>query len=115
MGLFTGLIGLAYLKQRQLDLEYKIQSKMMESTQNATFAMELITIGDDLKPDSAEFKRLETEREKLQLVEKRIQAEILRYQNQLKIVNGQIEVAQKFVDDSIRRLTSFGGSGRGIG
>ena len=110
MGLFTGLIGLSVLKQRQLDIEYKIQDIMITINQVSSNAVDLVTIGNDLDPDSPEFKTLNTRREKLQLMEKRLQTELVRYQTLLKMVNGQADIAQKFIDASIKRLTNFGGA-----
>ncbi len=111
MGLFTGLIGLAYLKQRQLDLEFKIQDVMISMNQVSNYSLEIVSIGDELDPESPEFKKLNTRRKKLQLMEKRLQAELVRYENELKLVNRQIDSMQKIVDMSIQRLTSFGGGG----
>lgn len=113
MGLFSGLMGLAYAQQRELDLEYKIQNIQLKIQQTSAYSVELLTIGDDLDPESPEFKKLNTRREKLQLMEKRLQSELTRYQNQLKVINKQIESYQQIVDASIKRLTSFGGKGGG--
>jgi len=104
MGLFSGLIGIAYLKQRRLDLEFKIQDVMMSMNQVSNYSLELVSIGDELDPESPEFKKLNTRRKKLQLMEKRLQAELVRYENELKLINGQIEVTQKIVDSSIKNL-----------
>lgn len=112
MGLFSGLIGLSYLKQREIDLEYKIQDIMITINQVSAKSVDLVSIGNDLDPESPEYKYLNMRKEKMQLMEKRLQAELVRYQNQLKLVTQQIQFTEKIVDSSIKRLCSFGGAGR---
>jgi hypothetical protein len=107
MGLFTGLIRLQYLNIRRLDLEYKVQTISMTAAQLALRSADLVTIGNDLDPDSAEYRRLESRREKLHLMEKRLEAELLKYNTLLKSVNAEIESAQKIVDTSIKRLCTY--------
>ena len=112
MGLFSGIIGLVHLQQRQLDLEYKVQDIQTSINQVSGYSIEIVTIGDELDPESAEFKRLNTRKKKLELMEKRLQSELTKYQTQLKIVNQQVESYQKMVDGSIKRLCTFGDAGR---
>lgn len=107
MGLFSGLIGLTHLKLRQIDLEYKVQDIMVSLNQVSGYSVELVSIGDELDPESPEFKRLNTRRKKLQLMEKRLQSELTRYESELKLVNNQIQSFQKIVDGSIKRLTNI--------
>ncbi len=112
MGLFSGLIGLAYLKQRELTLEYKIQQLSSTKIQIAERSINMVTIGNDLDPDSPEYRALEGRKAKLELMEKRLDQELLKYQTLLKAVNMEINMeiqsAQKIVDSSIKRFFSYG-------
>ncbi|OGH99775.1 MAG: hypothetical protein A2039_06815 [Candidatus Melainabacteria bacterium GWA2_34_9] len=108
MGLVSGIIRLQTLKEMELDLEYKIQTLSQTKMQLASQSFELVTIGTDLDPESPEVKQLEQRRQKLQLMEKKIDAEVLKHQNMLKMAEAEIESAQKIVDNSIKRSFSYG-------
>lgn len=108
MGLFSGLVRLGYLKQRAITLEYKIQTLSSTKMRIASKAVDLVTIGNDLDPKSPEFKTLEARREKLNLMEKRLDQELLRYQTLLKSVNTEMQSAQQIVDASIKRFFVYG-------
>lgn len=110
MGLFSGLIRLQYLKLEQLSTEYKIQEISMNKIRVSEHAVNLVSIGSDLDPESPEYKALEARREKLQLMEKKLDQEMLRYQTLLKAINTEIESAQKIVDSSIKRSFNYGNS-----
>lgn len=112
MGLVSGIIRLQYLQQMQLDLEYKVQTLTQTKMQLSSQGVELVTVGSDLEPDSPEVKRLEARRQKLELMEKKIDAEILKYQNLLKMAETEMQSAQKIVDNSIKRSFSYGGGGQ---
>lgn len=107
MGLVSGIIRLTYLKQSQLDLEYKLQTLTQSKTQLASQSYEIVSIGNDLDPESPEVKHLEMRRERLNLMEKKIDLEISRTQNMLKMVEAEVESSQKIVDNSIKRSFSL--------
>ena len=79
MGLLTANMRMCYLNSQKLDLEYKIQlvskAKMDLSSQSA----ELISAGTDLDPNSPVVKQLEARREKLQMLEKKLDQQMLAY------------------------------------
>lgn len=107
MGLVSGIIRLQYLKEMELDLEYKIQTLTQTKMQLSSQALDLETIGTDLDPGSPEVKHLENRREKLHLIEKKIDAEVLRHQTMLRMAQTEIESAQKIVDKSIERIFKY--------
>ena len=108
MGLVTGIIRLQFLRQRELDLEFKIQTLTETKMHLAEQSFELVSIGTDLDPDSPEAKHLETRRKKLQIMEKKIDAEILKCQNMLKMISTESQSAQNIIDRSIQRNFSYG-------
>jgi len=109
MGLFSGIIRLAYLKQEKLSLEYRIQTLSLTKMRVAERSVTLVNIGSDLDPESPEFKTLEARREKLNLMEKRLEQEMVKYEALLKSVNTEIQSAQKIVDSNIKLFFSYGG------
>lgn len=113
MGLFTGLIGLTSLRQRELDLGNKIEETMTTINQVSTYAMEIVSIGDELDPESPEFKKLTARKKKLELMEKKLNAELTRYQTQLKLVASQVKAFEGMVDNGINRFTGLMGGGGG--
>lgn len=108
MGLVSGIIRLTYLKQMQLDLEYKIQTLTQTRVQLIAQGEELLSIGTDLDPDSPEMKHLEQRRQKLQAMEKKIQAEFDRTQGMIKIVEAEIQSAEKIVESATQRSFKYG-------
>jgi len=108
MGLFSGIIRLQMLKSTQLDLEYKMQGLQQTKMQIATQCSELVTIGTDLDPESPEFRHIEDRKQKLQLMEKKIDAEIARHQTILKIAEAEMDSVHKVIDKSIERSFKYG-------
>lgn len=113
MGLFTGLITLTALKQRELDIDGQIEETLNTINQVAAYSSDLVTIGDNLDPDTPESKMLNQRKHKLENMEKKLNADLTKYQNQLKLVQGQIQTFQGLVDHGIQRLSLGGGGGGG--
>jgi hypothetical protein len=96
-----------------MDLEYQIQTLMQTQTQLADQGGALITISTDLDPDSPESRMIEAKRQKLQVMDKKIQAELVRYQGLLKMAEAEMQSAEQLVDKAIQRNCSYGtGGGR---
>lgn len=108
MGLVSGIIRLQTLKDMQMDLEYKIQTLSQTKMQLSAQSFELVTIGSDLEPNSPEVKLLEQRRQKLHLMEKKIDEEMIKHQNMLKMAEAEMDSAQKIIDNSIKRSFSYG-------
>jgi DNA repair ATPase RecN len=104
MGLVSGLIRQQAMQDMALDLEYKIQTLSATKMQLASQGLDLVTIGTDMDIDSPELKHLEARREKLQLMEKKIDAEMTKCQTMLKMAEKEMENAQKMVDNGINRI-----------
>ncbi|EKE02150.1 MAG: hypothetical protein ACD_20C00419G0013 [uncultured bacterium] len=102
MGLASSQIRLLYLTMFRSDLEYKIQLITQTKLHLSGSINELVSVGTDLDPKAPEMKLLEQRRERLYLVEKKLDATIERYKTQLKAIENEIEGAQKFVDNSVK-------------
>ena len=101
MGLLTANMRMCYLNSQKLDLEYKIQlvskAKMDLSSQSA----ELISAGTDVDPNSPVVKQLEARREKLQMLEKKLDQQMLAYQSKLALVETEFKSAQKMFQNNV--------------
>ena len=107
MGLLTGIVRLVYLKQKQLTLQYKVQQLSTAKMHVSEKAVNLVTIGNDLEPDSPEYKTLEARKQKLHMMEKRMERELTRHRTLLKMVDAEIKSAQKIVDSSIKSQFTY--------
>jgi hypothetical protein len=96
----------------QHDLENKIMLITETKMGLANSVNSLLTVGTDLDPDSPEMKKLELRKQKLQLIEKKLDAELQQYQTKLKMVETEMEAVKHMLDRDIQRSFSYGG-GRG--
>ncbi len=107
MGAISSLLRLTYLTNYRLDLEYKMQLITTAKLNLSAGINELVSVGTDLDPDSPEVKALEKKKERLYLVEKRLEERRLRYETQLKMVEGEMESVRSQLDKNIQM--SYGG------
>ena len=108
MGLVTSTIRLLHLNNYRLDLEYKMQLISVAKLGLSNNINDLLNAGTDLDPDSPEVKALEKRKERLYMVEKRLDEQLQRYQTQLKSVEAEFESVKQQIDKNIKY--SYGGS-----
>lgn len=104
MGLLASTITKSYLIAYQNELEYKIslitQSKLgLTSSQD-----ELLNVGTDMDPENPMVKQLEQRKERLNLLEKKLDMQLADYRTKLEMVNKNLEAAEKMEDKAIERL-----------
>ena len=63
---------------------------------------ELMNVGSDMDPDSPEVKQLEKRRERLEIVEKKLDEQLQRYQVQLKMVEAEYGTCEQMIDKNIQ-------------
>jgi len=102
MGLASSQLRLIYLTMFKSDLEYRIQLITQTKMHLSGSINDLVDAGSDLDPSAPEMKLLEQRRERLHLVEKKLDASIERYKTQLSAIQTEIEAAQKFVDNNVK-------------
>lgn len=110
MGLLTSTMRLTYLNSYRLDLEYKMQLVSTAKLELSSSINDLLNVGTNLEPDSPEAKALEKRKERLYLVEKKLDEQVQRYQMQLKMVEAEIQQVQQTFDKNIQM--TYGGGGR---
>jgi hypothetical protein len=113
MGLLTSQIRILYLTLYKSDLEFKIQ-QISQTKMNLSSTIESLTdlnAGSDLDPNSPEIKLLNQRQERLHLVEKKLDAEMERYQTQLNAVTVEIDSANKLLEGDVKSSFSYAGGG----
>ena len=95
MGLLTSSMRMAYLNASRLDLEYKIQLVSQAKVDLVAQSTELVNAGTDLDPNSPVVKQLEARKERLHMLEKKLDQQMLQYQSRLTLINAEYQSAQK--------------------
>jgi len=102
MGLATSQIRLIYLTMLRSDLEFKIQLITQSKISLTNSTSELIDAGNNLDPSSPEMKLLAQRQQRLQAIEKKLDATIERYKTMLNAVTTELQAAERFVSEDIR-------------
>ena len=103
MGLITSTFRMMYLTAYQLTLESKIQWISTAKMELVASSDEILALGNDLDPDNPAVKQLEARRDKLTVLEKKLDLQMQEYQNRLAMVNAELDSCQKAVQSSIDR------------
>ena len=113
MGFLTGTIRLLYLTQLKNDLDYKIMLITESKRELAESISSLMDVGTSLDPNSPVVQSLRARREKLEIMEKELDAKMVRYQSKLRAVEEEIKSATESVQKSTASEFSYSlGGGR---
>ena len=107
MGLITSSFRMMYLTAYQLTLESKIQWIATAKMELVASSDEILALGNDLDPENPAVKQLEARRDKLTVLEKRLDLQMQEYQNRLKMVDAEIQSAQGAIDASIKNSFTY--------
>ena len=107
MGLITSTYRMMYLTAYQLTLEQKIQWIATAKMELVASSDEILGLGNDLDPENPAVKQLEARRDKLAILEKRLDIQMQEYQSRLKMVNAELESCRGAVDSAIQRSFSY--------
>ena len=105
MGLITSTFRMMYLTAYKLTLESKIQWITTAKMELVASSDEIMSLGNDLDPDNPAVKQMEARRDKLTVLEKRLDLQMQEYQNRLKMVDTELQACNGAVDKAIE--TSF--------
>lgn len=83
-------------------LEMRIQSVTESMVGLQSQADELVTIGADLDPDSDALKELKVKKERLNLIEKKLEMQQKQFQTQLEAITQEIQSCQQMVQNNIQ-------------
>ena len=107
MGLITSTFRMMYLTAYKLTLESKVQWIATAKMELVASSDEILALGNDLDPDNPAVKQLEARRDKLTVLEKRLDLQMQEYQNRLKMVDAELQSCQGAVDNAIQRSFSY--------
>ncbi len=102
MGLIAATVNKQYLIAYRNELEYKMslirQSKMGLSATTS----DLLNAGTDMDPENPAVKQLEQRRERLNLLEKKLDMQMEEYETKLKMVESNIQACDAMIDSSLK-------------
>ena len=107
MGLITSSYRMMYLTAYKYSLESKIQWIATAKMELVSSSDEILALGNDLDPENPAVKQLEARRDKLSVLEKRLDIQMQEYQNRLKMVNAELESCQGAIDNAIQSSFSY--------
>jgi len=107
MGIAIASIRLQELTMEQIDLQYKISLISTAIGDLSNTINDILTVGTDLDPNSPEMKAIQNRKERLYVIEKKLNEQMTRMQTRLKLVEAQIGQARQNIDRSIQH--TFGG------
>jgi DNA repair ATPase RecN len=107
MGLIASSFRVMYLTAYQISLESKIQWIASAKLELSASADEILALGNDLDPENPAVKQMEARRDKLMLLEKKLNLQQEEYQNRLKMVTVELESVKKAVDTEIKKSFSY--------
>lgn len=107
MGLITSTFRMMYLTAYKLTLESKVQWIATAKMELVASSDEILALGNDLDPENPAVKQLEARRDKLNILEKRLDLQMQEYQSRLKMVDAELQSCQGAVDSAIQRSFSY--------
>lgn len=108
MGLIVAAIRKQYLIAYKHDLEYKIMLIVQAKSGLASSVSDLMDSGKSLDPESPVIKQLEQRKERLNLLEKKLDLEMNTYQAKLKAVEIELESCNGMIESNLKTAFSYG-------
>lgn len=102
MGLIAATVNKHYLIAYQNELEYKVSLIRQAKMGLSESVTDLLNAGSDLDPENPAVKQLEERRERLNLLEKKLDMQLEEYEVKLKMVEKNIEACDKMIDKAIK-------------
>lgn len=106
MGLLVAQMRLAQINEYRSDLEYKIRLISSTKLDLSNQINELVGFGSDMDSDSPEMKALEKKKERLYVIEKALDQQLQRYQNQLQMIDAEEQSVKQQLEKAIQRSFS---------
>ena len=91
MGLITSTYRMMYLTAYQLTLESKIQWISTAKMELMASSNDIMSLGNDLDPDNPAVKQMEARRDRLTLLEKKLDMQMQEYQTRIQAVQKELE------------------------
>lgn len=107
MGLITSSYRMMYLTAYKFSLENKIQWISTAKMELVASSDEVLALGNDLDPENPAVKQLEARRDKLSVLEKKLDVQMQEYQTRLKMVEAELKSASSAVDSAIESSFTY--------
>ena len=107
MGLITSTYRMMYLTAYQLTLETKIQWISTAKMELMSSSDEIMSLGNDLEPNNPAVKQLEARRDKLAVLEKKLDMQMKDYQTRLQAVQAELKSCEDATKNAIDRSFSY--------
>ena len=107
MGVITDTIRMHYLNNVRMDLEFKIQLVTQNRMELTKACDDLMQVGTDYDSDNPIMKTLNQRQSKLKLLEQKLEQQMIRYQNQLKMVETELNSCKQRIDKNISTAFSY--------
>ena len=107
MGLIASSFRMMYLTAYKISLESKIQWIASAKMELVASSDEIMSLGNDLDPENPAVKQLEARRDKLIVLEKKLDLQMQEYQQRLDMVNAEYESARNAVNAGIQNSFTY--------
>lgn len=103
MGVLVQSSRLIYITSLRNDLEYKIQIINTSRTNLMNTINATMVNGADMDPDSPEVRLMEQRKQRLMLIDKKLEMQLQQYQTQLQMINAEEQAISKNLQQNIER------------
>ena len=107
MGMATSQLRLMYLHAYRLDLEYKIQLVTEAKMNLSKTCTDLLNVGTDLDADDPMVKMLVARKERLNIMEKKLDMQMEHYKHKLEMINTEYDSCEKMLSENIKRSFQY--------
>ena len=107
MGMATSQLRLMHLLLYRLDLEYKVQLIADAKMNLGRTISDLLQVGTDLEPDSPVVKKLEQRKERLHLLEKKLDMQMEQYKQRLRAIDVAYQSCEQMMQKNVQKAFSF--------
>ena len=107
MGMATAQMRLMYLNAYRLDLEYKVQLITEAKMNLSRTVTDLLNVGTDLDSDDPVVKKLEARKERLNVMEKKLDMQMQQYQQKLQMIEKEMESCEQMLQKNIDRSFKY--------
>ena len=107
MGLIASSFRMMYLTAYQISLESKIQWIASAKMELVASSDEIMALGNDLDPENPAVKQMEARRDKLTVLEKKLDLQMQEYQSRLKMVEAELDSTKTAVGNAIDRSFKY--------
>lgn len=109
MGLLIASLRKTYLIAYKNELEYKIQLITQAKIALTQSANDLLNVGTDMNPDDPVVKQLEQRKERLNLLEKKLDMQMDDYKAKLDMVEQELKSCDGMFKSNLESSFSYGG------